>query len=152
MLGWMPAGAARLVVATVAKSKTRKVKKSFQPKGHPARAAAADDPLLAKVQHVMGLSVELVRDLREGGYAADSNEITWAMSAAAGWMTVAARMEGVPTPYEMHGWTEHTGVVRGRTYDPPAGDLVESAQEPVEEVVESLSGASMHLAMISQIS
>lgn len=136
-------------VVCVAKSKTRKPKKvSYQPKGHPARAAAAGDPLLAKVQHVMGLSVELVKELRDAGYAAESDEITWAMSAAAGWMTVAARMEGVPTPYEMHGWTEHTRGVPGRTFDPPAG---EEPAEVVEFVEQSLSGESIHWAMVARV-
>jgi len=135
----------------VAKSRTRKQVKrtkaqSYKPSGHPARAAAADDPLLAKVQHVMGLSVELVKELRDGGYAAESKEITWAMSAAAGWMTVAAKMEGVPTPYEIHGWTEHTGGVPGRTYDPPVEDLMEAPEVPVQ-----FDGASIHRAFMSSL-
>lgn len=127
----------------MAKSRTRKPKQSYKPQGHPARAAV-NDPLLAKVQRVMGMSVELVKELRDAGFEAESEVITHAMGSAVGWMTVSAMMEGVPTPYELQGWTRHTAGVRGRTWDPPS-------QSAVEPVVEPVSAVGLHSSILNSL-
>ena len=122
-------------------AKSKKQRKHSKPQGHPARAAAAEDPLLAKVQRVMGLSVELVRDLKEAGFDSGSEEMTFAMAASVGWMSVSAMMEGAPTPYELRGWERTDGSVRGRTWRAPAdapAELVAPPEPPAQASVEAM--------------